>query len=231
MPAPISIIVPTLNAAESLPDSLHSLMPALTSGLVRELLFTDGGSTDATLDIAEEVGAVVVAGPAGRGGQLRRGVAAAQSDWVLILHADTRLDGDWGRALARHMELHPDRAGYFALQFDAPGLWPAWVAGWANWRSRVFGLPYGDQGLFVSRSLYDAVGGYADVPLMEDVAIARALRGRLTRLGGTAVTGADRYVTDGWARRGARNLWTLARYLLGVSPDRLARGYARTRRR
>lgn len=229
MPAPISIVVPTLNAEKGLPRTLQSLMPALTSGLVRELLFADGGSEDQTLEIADEVGALVVAGSAGRGAQLQRGVAAAQGAWVLILHADTELEGDWLRAVMRHMETHPDHAGYFQLRFNATGIWPSWVAAWANFRSRWFGLPYGDQGMFLSRDLYDRVGGYPAIPLMEDVALARALRGRTIGLDGTAVTSAERYKTDGWARRGARNLWTLTRYLLGVSPARLAKGYSKHR--
>lgn len=227
MPAPISVVIPTLNAEAGLPQTLHCLLPALTAGLLCEVIFADGGSTDATLEIADEVGAVVVAGPAGRGGQLRRGVAAAQGEWLLILHGDTRLEGDWTRELARHMCQSPDQAGYFALRFDASGIWPWWVAGWANWRARVFGLPYGDQGLFVSRALYNAVGGYPDQPLMEDVALARALSGRLCALQGNALTSAARYQREGWARRGARNLWTLLRYVCGVSPDRLARDYSR----
>ena len=177
MPAPISIVIPTLNAANSLPATLRSLMPALLEGLVLELVITDGGSTDATEEIAEEAGAVWISGAAGRGGQLRRGVEAASGDWLLILHADTQLSGDWLPALLRHMELSSERAGFFDLRFRAAGLMPAIVSGWANWRSRALGLPYGDQGLFLSRAVYDQVGGYADIPLMEDVALARALSG------------------------------------------------------
>lgn len=229
MAAPISIVIPTLNAGADLPATLQSLVPALTSGLVHELVFSDGGSADDTLDIADQMGAVVVTGPAGRGGQLARGVAASRGAWVLVLHADTQLTGDWTRALIRHMSGDGAQAGYFALRFRASGLWPAWVAAWANWRARVFGLPYGDQGLFLSRTLYDAVGGYPDIPLMEDVALARALRGKLVALDGVAETSAVRYQNEGWARRGARNLWTLIRYLGGTSPQRLAQSYARRR--
>lgn len=233
MPAPISVVIPTLNGEAALPETLQSLMPALTQGLVREVIFTDGGSRDATLEIAEEVGAVLVEGPPGRGGQLRRGVAAAQGDWLLILHGDTRLEGDWLRGLARHMQGSTMQAGYFPLRFDVAGMGAAWVAGWANWRSRVLALPYGDQGLFLSRALYDRLGGFPDQPLMEDVALARALardsEARFAVLPGSAVTSAERYLRDGWARRGTRNLWTLLRYFCGVAPERLARGYARTR--
>jgi hypothetical protein len=102
---------------------------------------------------------------------------------------------------------------------------PTLFAGWANLRSRVFGLPYGDQGLLLTRSLYDSVGGYSDQPLMEDVAIVRALRGRLRALPIRALTSAARYEQQGWLRRGARNLWTLTRYFGGADLKRLAEAY------
>ncbi len=100
------------------------------------------------------------------------------------------------------------------------------VAAWANLRSRL-GLPYGDQGLLLPRALYQSVGGYPDQPLMEDVALARALRGHLLGLDVTVVTSADKYARQGWLRRGARNLWTLIRYFAGVAPAKLAKGYAK----
>ncbi|KPU83552.1 glycosyl transferase, partial [Marinosulfonomonas sp. PRT-SC04] len=99
------------------------------------------------------------------------------------------------------------------------------VAGWANVRAGVFGLQDGDQGLLISRELYDAVGGFSDIALMEDVAMARRLRGRLCGLSVEAVTSAVRYQEAGWVRQGARNLWRLVRYLAGVDPARLGRGY------
>ena len=117
--------------------------------------------------------------------------------------------------------------GISGLGFRAGGILPRVVAGWANIRSRVFGLPYGDQGLLLRRALLEEVGGVPEIPLMEDVALARALRGRLCALPGTALTSAERYQAEGWFRRGARNLTVLLRYLLGVPPERLVRAYRR----
>lgn len=229
MPAPVSIVIPVLNAQDALPGCAASLMAGVEAGLIRELIVTDGGSMDATQAIAEEIGAHWVTGPASRGGQLRRGCAVAQGEWILVLHADTQLDATWVDDVSAHFLRAPAgaRAGYFRLRFAGRGFGGAFVAGWANLRSRVFGLPYGDQGLLVSRALYDQVGGFPDQPLMEDVAIARALRGRLDALPSAAVTSPEKYLRQGWVRRGWRNLWTLLRYFAGVDPETLAQAYRR----
>ncbi|MEL6598113.1 MAG: TIGR04283 family arsenosugar biosynthesis glycosyltransferase [Pseudomonadota bacterium] len=227
MSAPLSVIIPTLNAAGVLGTTLAALGEAATTGLLREVIFTDGGSTDGTDRVAEDVGAVWITGPASRGGQLRRGAETARGDWLLFLHADTVLAEGWDRAVFDHLSGPPDRAAAFRLRFDAEGFAPALVARWANLRSRALALPYGDQGLLISRLLYDRVGGYADMPLMEDVEIAGRLRGRIDLLPLYAVTRADRYRRDGWLRRGWRNLSTLALYKLGKSPEALAARYRR----
>lgn len=215
--------MPTLDAAAHMPRALASLGEGLTQGLIRELVVSDGGSTDATLDIADAAGAVIVTGPASRGGQLRRGAAEARADWLMVLHADTILEEGWNRPVAEAIRAR--QAGYFTLRFDARGLAPRVVAGWANLRARTFGLPYGDQGLLLPLSLYHEAGGYPDIPLMEDVALARALRGRLKPLDVTATTSAERYRKQGWIVRGGRNLSTLTRYLAGADPETLARRY------
>ena len=228
MRAPLSIVIPTLNASEALQHSLPALTEGLSVGLVRELIISDGGSEDATMPIAEAAGAVFLSGAPGRGGQLRHGADAANGEWLLFLHADTTLSEGWSEAVLAHLA-NADRAGYFRLCFAVQGFAPRVVSGWANLRSRVFGLPYGDQGLLISRALYDNIGGYQDIPLMEDVAMARALKGRLTTLPAVATTSAEKYLRDGWVRRGTRNLITLCRYLTGADPEVLVRSYNRGR--
>jgi rSAM/selenodomain-associated transferase 2 len=226
MRAEISVVVPTLNAAGELPGCLEALYEGIGAGLIRDLIISDGGSDDATLTIAEEVGAQVVPGAPSRGGQLRRGCAAAQGRWLLILHADTRLEPGWTDVVSGHIADRNGAPACFRLKFRAQGLGPAWVAGWANLRTRLFGLPYGDQGLLVRRDLYQQVGGYPEIPLMEDVALIRALPA-VRMLPVAAQTGAERYQRAGWLRRGARNLWTFARYRAGADPEDLARAYRR----
>jgi len=222
MPAPITVVIPTLNAATTLPGCAAALMEGLERGLIREVIVTDGGSEDATLEMAEALGAKVVRGPASRGGQLRRGCAAARGAWLFVIHADTQVSPGWSDGVVAHLQGH--EAGWGRLRFDQGG---AWVAAWANLRSRLLGLPYGDQTLLLPKALYDAVGGYRDQPLMEDVALARALKGRLREMDVWAVTSAQTYRRQGWVRRGACNLWTLARYFAGVDPRKLAASYRR----
>lgn len=225
MRAQISVIVPTLNAEAALAGCLGALMEGLEQSLIRELIVSDGGADGATGAVAQAWGATVLHGPASRGGQLQRGVDASSGEWLLIIHADTVLRAGWTEAVREHLS-DPEKAGWFRLAFDHASMPAGLVASWANLRSHL-GLPYGDQGLLIHRRLYDAVGGYSDQPLMEDVDIARRLRGHLTGLDAVAVTSAAKYRRQGWLRRGGRNLMTLLRYALGTSPERLAEAYRR----
>jgi rSAM/selenodomain-associated transferase 2 len=220
------VIIPTLNANDTLPGCLATLMEGLDAGLIRELIVSDGGSRDATGATAQAWGAEVLHGVPSRGGQLRRGCAIARGDWLLVLHADTQLAPGWTKPVRAH--LARSEAAWFRLSFAGGGVRAGFVAAWANLRSRL-GLPYGDQGLLIRRSLYERVGGYPDQPLMEDVAIACALRGRLMGLPVIATTSADKYRAQGWFRRGSRNLWTLLRYCTGTPAERLVARYDRSR--
>ena len=229
MPAPVSIIIPTLNAAPVLPATLSALFEGMAEGVVHEVIIVDGGSDDATAAMAEDAGAVVLDHAPGRGGQLAAGAAAARAPWLLFLHADSQPDPGWSAAVLAHVmagQGTEQPAAAFRLAFDDTALMARVTAGWANLRSRIFALPYGDQGLLLSRARYQAVGGFDPMPLMEDVAMARKLR-RIVLLPVRVTTSGARYRKRGWIRQGAGNLWRLVRYLLGAAPDTLARGYRR----
>ena len=225
MTAPLSIIIPTLNAAQQVTALMQDLMAGVSEGLIAEVIIADGGSTDAIQAIAQDTGAVFINSPKGRGSQLRHGITKARADWLLVLHADTQLPPNWPLLVLDHIRTRPEYAAYFGLRFSSHHPMALVTATWANLRSRVFGLPYGDQGLLVSRDLYDICGGYLEIPLMEDVEIARKLRGRLRALPDHITTSADRYQTRGWLRQGSRNIFALMRYLMGASPEALAKRY------
>ncbi|MCI4644306.1 MAG: TIGR04283 family arsenosugar biosynthesis glycosyltransferase [Hyphomonadaceae bacterium] len=226
MPSKISVIIPTLNAEKDLFLCLESLLPGLSAGLLREVVLADGGSGDATWAIGEEAGCRMIASDMGRARQLRTGAGQARGDWLLFLHADTSLSPDWVERVAAHISERPGKAATFTLAYRSDASAARWLAARANRRTRWFGLPYGDQGLLISRQLYDAVGGYPDIALMEDVALVRALgKRRITLLSAQARTSAAKYERDGWRRRAYGNAWLLFRYLLGADPDRLAREY------
>ncbi len=220
MRAPISVVIPTFEDAGHVQACLERLMEGLASGIIREVVISDGGSTDATRVIADEAGATVVTGARSMGGQLRRGCQAAKGDWLLVVHADTLLPVGWAAVVQAHMERERAGPAHFKLAFDARGLRAALVAGWGNMRSLILGLPYGHQGLLVPRALYLEKGGYPDQPIMEDLEIARRLPG-MTILSATALCNAEPFLQKGWLRHGAGNLWRLARYAMGVDPARL----------
>lgn len=216
----LSAVVPALNAEAALPAALKSL--EVWPGAL-EVIVADGGSTDATRAAAGRMGARVVASPQGRGAQLRAGAEAARGDWLLFLHADTVLAADWPAAARMLMDETADKAGYFRFRLDEKA---ENMERGAAWRARAFALPYGDQGLLISRALYDRVGGYRPLPLMEDVDIAGRLGyARLRPLGAYAVTSAARYRKSGYARRIARNLACLALYCFWVPAALINRLY------
>ena len=218
----LSVVIPTLDAAAHLPATLAALC-----GVPDEVVVADGGSGDGTRELAERLGARVVVAPRGRGVQLAAGVAAARGDWLLLLHADTRLDPAWPPVVRGFMAAHPDCAGYFRFVLDVGDHRARRLERLVAWRCRRFALPYGDQGLLLSRALLDQVGGVRPLPLMEDVDLVRRIgRRRLVALDVAAVTSAARWQRDGWYRRSLRNLCCLAMYGAGVPPRLLTRLYS-----
>ncbi|MEL6416010.1 MAG: TIGR04283 family arsenosugar biosynthesis glycosyltransferase, partial [Pseudomonadota bacterium] len=219
MPAPLSIIIPAINAEAVLPACLASLMPGLETGLIREVILVDAESEDQTRRLAEGAGARVISAPEkGRAAQMRHGFDHARGEWLLFLHADTALSRDWAERAKSHITERRDKAAAFTLAYRSDHPMAKVVARRANWRSRTLGLPYGDQGLLISRKHYTEIGGYPDTPFMEDVQIVRAVsKSRLRHLSAEARTSATKYERDGWRKRSWHNTWLITRYLLGAS--------------
>lgn len=221
----ISVVIPALDAAAGIARTIDSV----AGDPVAEIIVSDGGSSDDTVATAEAAGARVVSGERGRGAQLRHGADAAESDWLLFLHADTVLSPSW-RAEAGNFIAIPSnrgRAAAFWFRLDSKDPQARRIERLVAWRCRTFGLPYGDQGLLISRKLYEETGGFDAIPLMEDVALVRRIGQRRMHLfDATATTSAARYERDGWWRRPARNLICLGLYMIGVPPHFIARLYA-----
>lgn len=217
---PITVVIPALNAANGLAATQAALGP------VAEAIVVDGGSRDGTPDLAERLGCRVLAAARGRGLQLAIGAAAARCDWLLLLHADTRLQAGWAEEAARHMHRFPHRAAYFRFVLDSPDRAARRLERAVAWRCRLLALPYGDQGLLIHRGLLARVGGIRPLPLMEDVDLVRRLgRHRLTALNTAALTSAAKWQRDGWRRRSARNLLCLGLWFAGLPAERLVRLY------
>jgi rSAM/selenodomain-associated transferase 2 len=216
----LSVVIPTLNAAPSLPATLACL-----GGAAAEVVVADGGSADGTPGLARGLGAAVIEAPRGRGAQLAAGIAAAREPWLLLLHADTRLAPGWAAAVRAAMA-EPGRAFHFRFALDDAAPAARRLERAVAWRCRMLALPYGDQGLLIHRDLLAAVGGMRPLPLMEDVDLIRRLgRARLGALDVVALTSAERWRRDGWLRRSAQNLLCLALWFLGVPARIIARVY------
>ena len=223
----ISVVIPNLNS-EDLVEGAIDAVSGDDEFLSCEVILSDGGSTDRSRELAAARGARVVTGPRGRGNQLRTGGSAACCPWLLFLHVDTRLGPGWQPAV-RDFTARPqnaERAAVFRLRFDDGGRQARRVERLAAWRTRIFGLPYGDQGLLISRRFYDRIGGFQPLPLFEDVELVRRIgKKRIEVLNATAITAADRYRRDGWWLRPIRNLFCLALYFAGVPPRLVERIY------
>lgn len=221
----ISVVIPTLNAEAGLPACLAALVPGMVDGLIREVIVVDGGSTDATLRIADQAGVDIVTAPKGRGGQLAAGAARARHPWLLFLHADTVLGEGWMREVRTVIDRidageRNETASAFRFALDDDGLKPRLLEQAVALRCALFKLPYGDQGLLISRRRYDAIGGYSTRTLMEDVELIRKIpRRERLMLRTPAITSAARYRRGGYLTRPLRNLTCLTLYTLRL-PDR-----------
>jgi hypothetical protein len=223
----ISVIIPALNEAENIGPALA----AACSGTNIELIVVDGGSDDNTADIARSFGAIVIDTPPGRAGQMNSGAAHATGDLLLFLHADTLLPDGFDKLARDALNQTGIAAGAFEFRMDATSPSLNIIQRLTNHRSRRWQMPYGDQGLFVRKELFHALGGFPDMPIMEDFEFVRRLRrhGRVVTVPTPAVTSARRWLNRGVWRTTLLNNLIVAAYYFGVSPTRLARWYKRAR--
>jgi rSAM/selenodomain-associated transferase 2 len=223
----LSVIIPTWNEEPSIEATIDAARHCRDC----EIIVVDGGSTDRTIELARKQVDQLVEGPRGRAVQMNAGASVAKGDVLLFLHADTILPAGYDGEIARHLADRTVVGGRFdvALMPSSPLLWLTGEL--MNLRSRWSKIATGDQGIFVRRDVFAEIGGYENIPLMEDIAFTRALkrRGRIACLRQRVVTSSRRWRRNGIIRTIAL-MWTLRfLYFLGVRPSRLRRVYVDTR--
>lgn len=219
----VSVIIPALNEAGVIVSTLQSMR----QNKPLEILVVDGGSADATSEVAQKAGAVVLQSTAGRARQMNAGAAQAGGAVLLFLHADTILPAEWNSEVLRILKSQKVAAGAFAFRVAENFRGKRILERAVNWRARRFQLPYGDQGLFLRRSLFEEVGGFANLPIMEDYELVRRLRrhGKVVTSPLPATTAGRRWKRFGWLRVTLKNQLMIAGFRLGVAPETLARFY------
>jgi len=225
--SPLTIIVPVLNEAVGIVATLQPLQALRSRGA--EIVVVDGGSTDGTLDLARPLADQVLVAPRGRARQMNAGAALARGRVLLFLHADTRLPEQADLTILEVFGyvLEGRHWGRFDVVIEGRSPWLKVVARLMNLRSRLTGIATGDQAIFVSRSAFRAVGGLPDIPLMEDIALSKALKriGRPVCLAACVTTSGRRWEKHGVWRTILLMWWLRLRFFLGADPVRLALEY------
>lgn len=220
-----AVVVPTCGEAATIERCLQAVRAAAGPWEV-DIVVSDSGC-DETASIAATMGARVIVGPRGRGGQLQRGATTARGEVLLFLHADTLLPTNAFELIAAALARPEVVGGAFRLTFDAPAFRYRLAAGLANLRAAALGRPWGDQAQFCRRRTFEQCGGFPDWPFLEDVELVARLRrlGRVVVLPEAVVTSARRYRRGGLLANAGRNQLILLLFAIGVSPRRLQRLY------
>jgi rSAM/selenodomain-associated transferase 2/rSAM/selenodomain-associated transferase 1 len=223
----LSVVIPTHNEEDHIGETLSHL----DCGAEKEVIVVDGGSRDRTAETAEKSGARVMVSPSGRGIQMNAGARSARGDVLLFVHADSLMPPGYGSLIRTALRDPQVVGGYFRMRFFPSTFFLRYLELTVDLRTRIFRLPYGDQGYFVRASVFALSGGFAEIPLMEDVEFIKRLRrlGRLAYIQSPVKTSARRFERLGAMRALLRNRLTFLGYKLGVSPERLARWYYKDR--
>jgi rSAM/selenodomain-associated transferase 2 len=225
----ISIIIPVLNEVQTIAATLASIAGAIDV----ETIVVDGGSVDDTVGLVRSLGVRAISSEPGRAKQMNAGAKIATGEILLFLHADTCLPPNFDELIRTTLGSIPhsrDRspiAGAFALQIDAPLPSLRWIERGVSWRSKWLQLPYGDQAIFLRKDTFDRLGGFPDLPIMEDFVTIRRLQslGYIQTLSVPVLTSARRWLKRGTVQTTLMNQTIVLGYFLGVSPDRLAQWY------
>lgn len=219
----ISVVIPALNEQEYVGRAIRSAITA-DAGEV-EIIVVDGGSSDRTVQLARECGATVLRSERGRAQQMNKGAAAGRGEILLFLHADSQLPADFTTQVRRMLAAPDTIAGAFAIAIEPSSAVMRLYAALTHLRSRVVQIPYGDQAIFLTKAAFDRVGGYPDVPIMEDLELARRLQrlGRVRVVNDIVSTSGRRWHRHGVFKTSLLNQLLIIAYYAGVSPATLHR--------
>ena len=223
----ISVIIPTLNEEQALPQTLEALG---SQGEEHEIIVADAQSSDNTVNLAETSGCRVIdCKTKGRSAQMNQGASVADGDILLFLHADTHLPEGALASLVRAMEDEKILGGGYARRFHSRSPLLRFNAFCGSMRSRIFGLHFGDQAMFVRRDAFEELGGFPDLPALEDIEFSRRLKklGKVRTLKPTLVSSARRFEQRGVLAVSASDIWLTLRFMFGADAGRLASEYAR----
>ena len=227
----ISIIIPVLNEAKNIQDTLVLIQNHIKSSDI-EIIVVDGGSTDRTVSIAKELGVIVIDSPArGRANQMNAGAAMATGDILLFLHADTRLPKNYAQLINNTLMQPNAIAGAFELAIDSPEKSLRLIEALVKLRSHFWSLPYGDQALFMKRSTFNNLGGFPNLAIMEDFALVKQLKnhGKIAIAPAAVTTSSRRWDKLGVWRTTLINQLIIIGYYFGISPDKLRKFYSSQR--
>jgi rSAM/selenodomain-associated transferase 2 len=220
----ISIIIPTLNEA----DNIQSAINSTKSSTNIEIIVVDGGSEDETLLIAKSLNIKVIISPPGRANQMNIGAMAASGEILLFLHADTRLPTNFQQMIRKTLAKPGIVAGAFALQINSPHWGLRLVEFGVKWRCNLWQMPYGDQGIFITKDVFQQVGNFPQIPIMEDFELMRKLKtlGKIYLLPTPVITSPRRWLKKGILQTTLGNQIIIIAYLLGISPNQIRNWYS-----
>jgi rSAM/selenodomain-associated transferase 2 len=220
----ISIIIPAINEASNIKQTIATTQPSTNI----EVIVVDGGSQDDTVAIAESLGVKVISSSPGRALQMNTGAALASGEILLFLHADTLLPVGFDEMICAALQQPGVIAGAFALRINADLASLRLVEKGVYWRSRFLQMPYGDQAIFITKKVFQQVGDFPELPIMEDFELIRRLKrlGKITVLSVAVVTSARRWLQKGVFKTTLINQVVIIAYLLGIKPVQLRTWYS-----
>ncbi|MEH2076410.1 MAG: TIGR04283 family arsenosugar biosynthesis glycosyltransferase [Nostoc sp.] len=223
--AKISIIIAAINEARNIKETIATTQSRLNI----EVILVDGGSQDDTVAIAQSLGVKVISSSPGRAVQMNAGAVASGGEILLFLHADTRLPTGFDEMICTALQQPGTVAGAFNLRIDAPLLSLRWVELGVKWRSHFCQMPYGDQAIFLTKESFQQIGGFPELPIMEDFELICRLKriGRIVIIPTPVLTSARRWLQKGIFKTTLLNQLVIIAYLLGVSPERIRSWYRR----